>query len=97
MHTCYSGNTVLKLGSIRTCHDCALCLPLQAGQFGGDNRAGIDRTLHRISAIRNRDGKVIGLTCRIGRAVLGSAAIAADLARAGAYILSVQPFQPSAS
>ncbi|KAK9863911.1 hypothetical protein WJX84_011872 [Apatococcus fuscideae] len=58
-----------------------------AGQFGGDNRAGIDRTLHRISAIRNRDGKVIGLTCRIGRAVLGSAAIAADLARAGQSIL----------
>lgn len=56
---------------------------IQAGQFGGDNRAGIDRTLHRISAIRNRDGKVIGLTCRIGRAVLGSAAIAADLAMAG--------------
>src|SRR5687767_9054676 len=36
------------------------------GQFSGDNRAGIERTLHRISAIRNRSGKVIGLTCRVG-------------------------------
>ncbi|MGO8949463.1 MAG: AAA family ATPase, partial [Ktedonobacterales bacterium] len=39
------------------------------GQFGDDNRAGIERTLHRISAIRNRRGDVIGLTCRVGRAV----------------------------
>src|SRR5258708_25981388 len=42
------------------------------GEFGDDNRAGIERTLHRISALRNRKGKVVGLTCRIGRAVLGS-------------------------
>ena len=35
------------------------------GKIGGDNRAGIERTLHRISAIRNRQGKVIGLTCRV--------------------------------
>ena len=41
------------------------------GQFGGDNRAGIERTLHRISALRNRAGKVVGLTLRVGRAVLG--------------------------
>ncbi|HLX41720.1 MAG TPA: AAA family ATPase, partial [Ktedonobacteraceae bacterium] len=34
------------------------------GEFGDDNRAGIERTLHRISAIRNRKGKIIGLTCR---------------------------------
>ena len=39
------------------------------GSFGDDNRAGIERTLHRISAIRNRNGKIVGLTCRIGRAV----------------------------
>ena len=38
------------------------------GTFGDDNRAGIERTLHRISAIRNRSGKIVGLTCRIGRA-----------------------------
>src|SRR5262245_47010315 len=39
------------------------------GDFSGDNRAGIPRTLHRISAIRNRKGRVVGLTCRVGRAV----------------------------
>ena len=42
------------------------------GDFGGDNRAGIERTLHRISAIRNRSGRVVGLTCRVGRAVFGT-------------------------
>src|SRR5215469_6765470 len=45
------------------------------GTFGGDNRAGIERTLHRISAIRNRRGQVIGLTCRVGRAVRGTVAM----------------------
>ena len=44
------------------------------GSFGADNRAGIERTLHRISAIRNRQGDVVGLTCRIGRAVFGTVA-----------------------
>jgi len=41
------------------------------GQFGGDNRAGIEGTLHRISALRNRRGVIVGLTCRVGRAVTG--------------------------
>ncbi|KAM0870229.1 hypothetical protein ACQ4PT_040149 [Festuca glaucescens] len=41
------------------------------GKFGGDNRAGIEGTLHRISAIRSRKGLVVGLTCRVGRAVNG--------------------------
>lgn len=57
------------------------------GEFGDDNRAGIDRTLHRISCMRNRDAKIVGLTCRVGRAVRGSAAIAADLIRDGSSIL----------
>ncbi|MDP6509732.1 MAG: hypothetical protein QGH23_00775, partial [Dehalococcoidia bacterium] len=39
------------------------------GQFSGDNRAGIERTLHRISAMRNRQGRIVGLTLRVGRAV----------------------------
>jgi stage III sporulation protein SpoIIIAA len=43
----------------------------QVGHFSGDNRAGIERTLHRISAMRNRQGEIIGLTCRVGRAVFG--------------------------
>ena len=42
----------------------------RVGDFGEDNRAGIERTLHRISAIRNRRGQVIGITCRVGRACL---------------------------
>jgi stage III sporulation protein SpoIIIAA len=48
------------------------------GTFGDDNRAGIERTLHRISAIRNRTGKIMGLTCRIGRAVYGTIEIIND-------------------
>jgi stage III sporulation protein SpoIIIAA len=57
------------------------------GEFGEDNRAGIPRTLHRISAIRNRRGTVIGLTCRIGRAVFGTVAIIRDLIETGKSIL----------
>ncbi len=49
------------------------------GSFGEDNRAGIERTLHRISAIRNRKKAVIGLTCRVGRAVFGTVEIVRDL------------------
>ena len=54
------------------------------GVFGDDNRAGIERTLHRISAIRNRTGAIVGLTCRIGRAVYGTIAIIRDLVESGA-------------
>ena len=57
------------------------------GEFGDDNRAGIERTLHRISAIRNRRGRIIGLTCRIGRAVFGTIKIIEDLAFSGKNIL----------
>jgi stage III sporulation protein SpoIIIAA len=49
------------------------------GRFGADNRAGIERTLHRISAIRNRQGEVVGLTCRVGRAVYGTVGMVRDL------------------
>lgn len=49
------------------------------GKFSGDNRAGIEKTLHRISSLRNRTGIVIGLTCRIGRAVFGTVSIVRDL------------------
>ncbi|HEY7031853.1 MAG TPA: R3H domain-containing nucleic acid-binding protein, partial [Thermomicrobiales bacterium] len=57
------------------------------GHFGDDNRAGIERTLHRISAIRNRSGEIVGLTCRIGRAVYGTIAIIRDLIESGESIL----------
>ncbi len=55
--------------------------------FGADNRAGIERTLHRISAIRNRTGKVVGLTVRVGRAVYGTIRIIEDIVRTGESIL----------
>ncbi len=57
------------------------------GAFGDDNRAGIERTLHRISAIRNRSGKVVGLTCRIGRAVFGTIDIIRDMVEGGQSVL----------
>jgi stage III sporulation protein SpoIIIAA len=53
------------------------------GEFGGDNRAGITRTLHRISCIRNRKGHIVGLTCRIGRAVYGTISIIRDIIESG--------------
>jgi stage III sporulation protein SpoIIIAA len=66
--------------------DLALVLE-RLGAFGGDNRAGIERTLHRISAIRNRSGEVVGLTCRVGRAVFGTVAMVRDLLDAGQSLL----------
>ena len=57
------------------------------GEFGDDNRAGIERTLHRISAIRNRRGRIIGVTCRVGRAVFGTIKMIEDLAFSGKNIL----------
>ena len=57
------------------------------GAFGGDNRAGIARTLHRISAIRNRDGNIVGLTCRVGRAVSGTIKLIDDMIDSGKSIL----------
>jgi stage III sporulation protein SpoIIIAA len=57
------------------------------GAFGDDNRAGIGRTLHRISALRNRRGQVVGLTCRVGRAVRGTVALIRDVVEHGRSIL----------
>ncbi len=57
------------------------------GDFGGDNRAGIQRTLHRISAIKNRSGSVIGLTLRVGRAIYGTIKIIDDLIMSGKSVL----------
>ncbi len=57
------------------------------GQFGDDNRAGIERTLHRVSAIRNRSGRITGLTMRVGRAVTGTGEIIRDIVVSGQSIL----------
>ena len=60
-------------------------------EFGADNRAGIEQTLHRISAVRNRNGKIIGLTCRVGRAVYGTVDIVLDVVRSGKSICLLGP------
>ncbi len=59
----------------------------RVGVFGDDNRAGIERTLHRISAIRNRAGRIVGLTCRVGRAVTGRVEIIRDIVVGGQSLL----------
>jgi len=59
----------------------------RTADFNLDNRAGIERTLHRISAIRNRRGKILGLTLRVGRAIVGSVDMIADLIKEGSNIL----------
>ncbi len=59
----------------------------RVGHFGGDNRAGLEKTLHRISAMRNRAGEIIGLTCRVGRAIFGTIGMIRDLVETGGSIL----------
>ncbi len=57
------------------------------GEFDADNRAGLERTLHRIAAIRNRRGHIVGLTCRVGRAVYGTTDIIKDLIESGKNLM----------
>jgi stage III sporulation protein SpoIIIAA len=64
---------------------------LQVGEFSDDNRSGINHSLHRISAIRNRKAQVIGLTCRVGRAISGGAEMISDLVVSGGSILVIGP------
>lgn len=59
----------------------------RVGHFSSDNRAGIECTLHRISAIRNRSNEIIGLTCRVGRSVFGTIGLIRDLVETGRSIL----------
>jgi stage III sporulation protein SpoIIIAA len=76
----YLSEELVSLGDLNECI-------AHVGAFGGDNRGGIERTLHRISAIRNRQGQVIGLTCRVGRAVFGTIGLIRDLVESGRSIL----------
>jgi len=57
------------------------------GEFDADNRAGLERTLHRISCLRNRRGHIVGLTCRVGRAVYGTVDIIQDMVESGKSLL----------
>jgi stage III sporulation protein SpoIIIAA len=75
------------LAQYEVTHDDLAYVTSRLGVFGDDNRAGIPRTLHRISAIRNRSGQVIGLTCRVGRAIFGTISIIRDLVESGQSML----------
>ncbi len=77
----------VTLAEAETTHEDIACVVQRIGQFTEDNRAGIERTLHRISAIRNRQGHIVGLTCRVGRAVYGTIDIIQDIIESGQSIL----------
>src|SRR5215510_6041046 len=68
-------------------HDEIQYVVAKIGMFDADNRGGLERTLHRISAIRNRRGEIVGLTCRIGRAVYGTIDIIQDIIESGRSVL----------
>ena len=80
---------VVSLNEGYVSHEDIRFVTSHVGVFGKDNRAGIERTLHRISAIRNRQGEIIGLTCRVGRAVVGTVDIVRDVIESGKSILLV--------
>jgi stage III sporulation protein SpoIIIAA len=61
------------------------------GEFTAENRAGIERTLHRVSALRNRRGDVVGLTLRVGRALFGTIEVLRDLVQSGPNLLLLGP------
>lgn len=75
------------LSEVPVSHDALQHCIARVGDFSGDNRAGLEKTLHRISAIRNRSGVVIGLTCRVGRAIYGTIGMIRDLVETGRSIL----------
>ena len=73
----------LVLSDVEVSEDDIDYVVARVSDFGDDNRAGIERTLHRISAIRNRRGRVVGLTGRVGRAVFGTIRVIEDIIRTG--------------
>ena len=77
----------MMLGDKEVVHEDIEYITSRISTFGDDNRAGIARTLHRISAIRNRQGRIVGLTCRVGRAVFGTMAVIQDLIESGKSVL----------
>jgi stage III sporulation protein SpoIIIAA len=76
----YLSDVAITRAELQDCVD-------RLGSFSGDNRAGIERTLHRISCMRNRTGEIVGLTCRVGRAVYGTIEMIRDLVETGKSIL----------
>lgn len=77
----------IQLVESETTHDDINNVVDKIGDFDADNRAGLERTLHRISAIRNRHAAIVGLTCRVGRAVYGTLDIIQDLVESGKSLL----------
>jgi len=77
----------VTLSQVDTTHADIEYVVKRIGEFDADNRAGLERTLHRISAIRNRRGHIVGLTCRVGRAVYGTTDIIKDLIESGKSLL----------
>ena len=83
----HSGGKIDKLGAEVVTEEDINFVTSHLQEFTHDNRSGIPGTLHRISAIRNRQGKVVGLTCRIGRVVTGTIACIKDICTQGKSIL----------
>lgn len=83
----YLDKTYLELGDIPITEADIAFVVNNIGAFSRDNRSGIARTLHRISAIRNRQDAIIGLTCRVGRVVLGTISPIEDVVRSGKSVL----------
>jgi stage III sporulation protein SpoIIIAA len=82
----YPGHAAYLTDSLVTREDLQF-VSSRVGSFTRDNRAGIERTLHRISAMRNRLGEIVGLTCRVGRAIYGTVDIIRDIVESGRSIL----------
>ena len=83
----HSGGKIEYLGNDFVTEDDINYITSRIQEFTSDNRSGIPGTLHRISAIRNRQGKIIGLTCRIGRVVTGTIACIKDICMMNKSIL----------
>lgn len=80
-------NNEVNLAKVETSKEDINFVVERIGDFDADNRAGLERTLHRISAIRNRRSHIVGLTCRVGRAVYGTIDIIQELIEGGKNIM----------
>ena len=80
-------NREVVLSEVEVAHADIEYVVNRIGEFDADNRAGLERTLHRIAALRNRRSHIVGLTCRVGRAVYGTTDIVQDLIESGKSLL----------
>jgi stage III sporulation protein SpoIIIAA len=83
----FTDDKELPLSSVEVTREEIDFVVARVGEFDADNRAGLERTLHRISAIRNRRGHIVGLTSRVGRAVYGTLDIIQDFIESGMSVL----------